>query len=79
MAGSGWRRGIVVNAGGGAKATFDVAFGKANLMKIGEFEQSSNYEDDICFFFGAQGIYMRWHILRAFEEAKGKLCPLLAA
>ncbi len=64
---------------GGAKATFDVAFGKANLMKIGEFEQSSNYEDDICFFFGAQGIYMRRHILRAFEEAKGKLCPLLAA
>lgn len=46
-------------------------------MKIGEFEQSSQYPDDICFFFGSQGIYLRRHIVRAFEEAKTMLVPLL--
>jgi hypothetical protein len=64
---------------GNIKATFNVAFGKVNLMKIGEFEQSSAYPDDICFFFGSQGIYLHRHIVRAFEEAKQKLLPLLAA
>jgi hypothetical protein len=63
---------------GGAKATFNVAFGKVKLLKIGDFEQSSEYEDDVCFFFGSQGIYMRRHVLRAFEEAKQKLTPLVS-
>lgn len=62
---------------GNIKATFVVGFGKVNLIKIGSFEQSSRYEDDICFFFGLQGIYMKRHIIRAFEEAKSKLLPLL--
>ena len=48
-------------------------------MKIGDFEQASKYQDDICFFFGSHGIYMRRHIVRAFEEAKAKLVPLLNA
>jgi len=64
---------------GNIKATFNVAFGRVNLMKIGDFEQVSKYEDDICFFFGSHGIYMRRHIVRAFEEAKAKLVPLLSA
>jgi hypothetical protein len=64
---------------GNVKATFNVVFGKANLLKIGDFEQSSKYEDDICFFFGSQGIYLKRHIIRAFEEAKGKLIPLVKA
>jgi hypothetical protein len=64
---------------GNIKATFNVAFGKANLMKMGDFEQSSKYKDDICFFFGSHGIYMRHHIVRALEEAKSKLVPLLGA
>jgi hypothetical protein len=62
---------------GNIKSTFNVAFGKVNLMKIGDFEQSSKYEDDICFFFGSHGIYLRRHIVRAFEEAKARLIPLL--
>jgi len=62
---------------GNIKATFNVAFGRANLLKIGDFEQSSLYDDDICFFFGSQGIYLRRHVIRAFEEAKGKLLPLV--
>jgi len=64
---------------GNIKSTFNVAFGKVNVMKIGDFEQASKYQDDICFFFGSHGIYMRRHIVRAFEEAKAKLVPLLNA
>ena len=64
---------------GNIKATFNVAFGKANLLKIGDFEQSSQYQDDICFFFGSQGIYLKRHIVRAFEEAKSKLLPIISA
>jgi hypothetical protein len=61
----------------GNKATFNVAFGKCNLLKIGDFEQSSLYEDDICFFFGSKGIYLNRHIKKAYQEAKDKLTPLL--
>lgn len=64
---------------GNIKASFTVGFGKVGLMKIGDFEQVSMYEDDICFFFGSQGIYLRRHIVRAFDEAKAKLQPLLDA
>jgi hypothetical protein len=59
------------------KSTFNVAFGKIAPMKIGNFEQISKYDDDICFFFGSHGIYLKRHILRAFEEAKIKLLPLI--
>ncbi len=62
---------------GNIKATFNVAFGKANLLKMGDFEQSSQYQDDICFFFGSQVIYLKRHIVRAFEEAKSKLLPII--
>jgi hypothetical protein len=62
----------------GMKATFNVAFGQACLLKIGDFEQSSNYPDDVCFFFGSQGIYLHRHVGRAFHEAKAHLLPLLA-
>jgi hypothetical protein len=64
---------------GNIKSTFNVAFGKVNVMKMGDFEQTSKYEDDICFFFGSHGIYLRRHIVRAFEEAKAHLIPLLNA
>ena len=64
---------------GNIKATFNVCFGKAVLLKMPEFEQSSPYTDDICFFFGSQRIFLKRHILRAYEEAKGKLNPLLQA
>lgn len=60
---------------GNIKASFNVAFGKQKIMKIGDFEQASKYDDDICFFFGSQEIYLKRHIIRAFEEAKDKLLP----
>jgi hypothetical protein len=62
---------------GNIKATFFVVFGRGSLLKIGDFEQLSEYEDDICFFFGLQSIYLKRHIVRAFDEAKSKLHPIL--
>ena len=59
------------------KATFNVVYGKGTLLSVGSVTQSSDYEDDVCFFFGAHKIYLNRHIRRAFEEAKQKLLPLL--
>lgn len=59
------------------KATFNIVYGKGNLMQLGDICISSDYEDDVCFFFGKQKIYLKRHILRVYEEAKQKLIPLL--
>ena len=61
----------------GIKASFNVIFGQGCLLKINDFEQSSKYPDDICFFFGSHGIYLRRHVVRAFNEAKEHLLPLV--
>lgn len=64
---------------GNIKATFNVCFGKGVLLKTPTFEQNNPYTDDTCFFFGYQRIFLRRHILRAYEEAKQKLRPILNA
>lgn len=61
----------------GMKASFNVQFGRGVLCKINDYEQANPYQDDICFFFGLQHIFMRRHIVRAFEEAKSKLLPII--
>ena len=61
-----------------ARLSYNIAYGKCNLMKIGDVEVKSEYADDICFFFGSQKLYLKRHIIRAFEEAKDKLLPLVA-
>lgn len=62
---------------GNIKATFNVAYGKCLLAQIGERQQSSDYDDDVCFFFGLGQIYLNRHIIRAFREAEELLYPLL--
>lgn len=62
---------------GNIKSTFNVIFGKGTLLKMGDFEQSSPHQDDTCFFFGSQRIFLRRHVLRAYDEARNKLMPLL--
>lgn len=57
--------------------TFCVIYGKGSSITIGNTELKSDYDDDICFIFGAQKIYLRRHIIRAFNEAFAKLTPLL--
>ena len=64
---------------GNIKSTFNVCFGKGVLLKMPDFEQSNPYADDVCFFFGSQRIFLKRHIVSAYEEAKGKLIPLLQA
>jgi hypothetical protein len=60
-----------------ARLIYNIAYGKRNLAKIGEVEIKSDYEDDVCFFFGSQKLYLKHHIVRAYEEAKVKLQPLV--
>jgi len=61
-----------------ARLSYNIAYGKCNLMKIGDVEVKSDYADDVCFFFGGQKLYLRRHIVRAFEEVKEKLLQLVA-
>lgn len=61
----------------GARATFNVMFGKGCATQIGDHRQESIYDDDVCFFFGMHGIYLKRHIIRALKEAHQKLSPLL--
>lgn len=58
------------NKGRGA---YNVAYGKSILMRIGDLELKSDYEDDIAFFYGSNRLYLKRHIIRAFEEAKNLL------
>lgn len=60
-----------------AIAKFNVTYGKACLIQMGDFRQESLYEDEVYFTFGRQGIYLNRHIVRAFQEAKVNLLPLL--
>ena len=61
-----------------ARLSYNIAYGKCNLMKIGDIEIKSDYYDDICFFFGSQKLYRNRHIKRAYIEAKKNLEPILA-
>lgn len=63
---------------GDIKASYNIMYGKGRLLKSEDFEQVSDHDDDVCFFFGSQKIYLKRHILRAFNEAKAKLLPLIS-
>lgn len=61
------------------KATYNVLFGQGVGISIdGVNIASSNYDDDVCFCFGEQKIYLERHIIRSFKEAKSKLLPLIS-
>jgi hypothetical protein len=61
-----------------ARLSYNIAYGKCNLMKIENIEIKSDYIDDVCFFFGSQKLYLKRHIKRAYIEAKENLEPILA-
>jgi len=44
---------------GNIRASYNVLYRKARLLKIGDFEQASDYNDEVCFFFGSQKIYLK--------------------
>lgn len=58
------------------KFTFNIAYGKVNLMSIGEKKLTSDYKDDICFFFGENKIYLKRHIVRCIQESEKKIKEL---
>ena len=60
----------------GNRGSFLVIYGKGNLVKIGDLELKSDYEDDVAFFFGKNRLYINRHIVRAFKEAKVLLTPV---
>ncbi len=62
---------------GGNFSAFNVAYGITGIIKLGDNEQRGLYADDVYFMFGEQGIYLKRHMLRAFEQAKESLAPLI--
>lgn len=60
-----------------ARISRNTVFGKAKLGMINGVLFESSYDDDICFFFGDQKLYLFRHIVRAHEEARSKLVPLI--
>lgn len=60
-----------------ARISFNVIFGKAVLAQLGNVSVESPYKDDVAFVFGPQRLYLRRHIVRAFEEAQSNLLPVL--
>lgn len=61
------------------RGSFNTAYGKANLMRIDGVDLSSDYTDDIAYFYGTNRLYIKRHALRAFEEAKQLLKAKLDA
>lgn len=53
------------------KVSFCIGIGKTKLISMGGKELKSDYEDDMRFFYGELGIYLKRNIIRALEEASG--------
>lgn len=47
-------------------------------MKLDDFELRSDYADDVAVFYGKNRLYLKRHIVRAFEEACSLLGPYLS-
>ena len=62
----------------GNRGAYMVAYGQCNLLKINDFEAKGEYEDDAAIFYGRNRLYIKRHIIRAFQEAQIQLAPLLA-
>jgi hypothetical protein len=62
----------------GNRGSFMVAYGKCNLAKIDDLELRSDYDDDIAVFYGKNRLYFKRHIIRAFNEARAQVEPMLS-
>jgi hypothetical protein len=60
---------------GYGQVSFCVINGKGTLIKTPLYAIESEYEDDVCFIFGAHRLYLRRHIFRVFREAMAILAP----
>jgi len=59
------------------RGSFNVVYGKCNFMKIGDLELKNDYEDEIAVFYGKNRLYFKRHIVRAFNEARELIAPLI--
>lgn len=59
------------------KVSFCSMAGKGCMMKIGDIELKSDYDDEVCFFYGKHRLYLKRHIIRAFSEASQLIKPFL--
>jgi len=59
------------------KFVFNMIIGKCNAMAIGEkVKAKSDYDDDIAFYYGSYSLYFKRHIIRALQDAQGKITEL---
>lgn len=61
----------------GNRGSHMVGYGKGTLLKSGDLEMKSDYADEIAIFYGKNRLYLKRHIVRAFEEARAMLEPLI--
>jgi len=59
------------------RVSFNSINGEGTLMKVGDIVLRSDYQDDVCFFYGNHKIYLKRHIIRALKEAKRQLKPIM--
>lgn len=53
--------------------TFNAVYQRKQYYHLGKLVMASDYDDDVCFFFGTLRIYLRRHIIRAFRDAEKNL------
>jgi hypothetical protein len=58
-----------------AQISFTVLIGKMKLIETPHYTIESEYDDEVCFLFGAHRLYLRRHIIRNFREAQALLMP----
>lgn len=58
------------------KFSFNIAYGKGNIVSVNGKKLTSDYDDDICFFFGENKIYLKRHIIRCLKEVELRLKEL---
>ena len=61
----------------GNRGSHVVVRGKGTLGIINDIELKSDYADDIAIFYGKNRLYLKRHIVRAFNEAQKLLAPHL--
>lgn len=62
---------------GGCVSSFNEMSGKGVILKVGDLEIGSKYQDDLMFNMGNNILYLKRHIERAFNELEDNFKPYL--
>lgn len=67
----------ILDKGSQLKFVFNMVIGKLNVIAIGDdVKASSDYDDDVAFFYGTHRIYLKRHIIRTLQEVQKKINEL---